>query len=143
MDSECSPAGPELTSENQKFGEGGHELVVLYPASGLELVPQGSEGFVVQIQLCGTKNQVSPSGGGKASARTGGLGVTAVRSGLFQLLPRERGGSPAVVAFHILPPDHRHKVLQFEDLRQIQVSRFVCLNVLVTRNNPTEQILFR
>lgn len=131
---------PKLTSENQKFCEDRHELVVFYPASGLKLVPQSCQGFIVQIKFCETKKQVIPSDSESACALSRGVVVTTGRNSPFQLLLRDRGGNPALVAFHILPPDRRHKVLQFEDLRQIQISRFVCLKVLVTRNNHKQTI---
>lgn len=66
--------------------------------------------------------------------------ATAGRNGLFQLHPCDRGGNPALVTFHILPPDCGDKLLQFEDLHQIQISRFVCLKVLVTRNNHNQTL---
>ena len=130
---------PKLTSEDQQLSERRHKLVVFYPRSALKLVPQSAEGFIVQIKLCGTKRPEKSSGREDVSAGGGGA-VTAGRNGLFQLLLRDRGGNPALVAFHVLPPDRRHKVLQFEDLRQIQFSRFVCLNVLVTRNNHNRTV---
>lgn len=132
---------PQLTSENQKFREDGHEWVVFYPNSSLELVPQSSEGFVVQIKLCETKKRVIPSDQGNLSALNGAVVVTAVRNGLFQLLLRDQGGNAALVAFHILRPDRGHKVLQFEDLRLIQIPRFVCLKVVVTRNNHNQPLI--
>lgn len=51
---------PKLTFENQKFCEDGHELVVFYPASHLKLIPQSSEGFIVQIKFCETKKTSDP-----------------------------------------------------------------------------------
>lgn len=140
LNSKCSQMGPKLTSENLKFCEDRHELVVFYPASGLKLVPQSSEGFIVQIKFCEPKKQVIPSDGEIMPALNRGV-VTAGRNGLFQLLLRDRGGNPALVAFHILPPHRRHKVLQFEDLCQIQFSRFVCLKVLVTRDNHNQTLI--
>lgn len=131
----------KLTIENQKFCDDRHKLVVFYPASGLKLVPQNSQGFIVQIKVCETKKQVISSDSENASALNGGVAVTSVRNGLFQLLLRDQGGNPALVAFHILPPDGRHKALEIEDLRRIQISRFVSLKVLVTRNNYNQSLI--
>lgn len=131
---------PKLTFENQKFCEDGHKLVVFYPASCLKLVPQSSEGFIVQIKFCETKKQVIPSDSEEVSALSHRVVATAGRNGLFQLLSCDRGGNPALVTFHILPPDRGHKLLQFKDLHQIQISRFVCLKVLVTRNNHDQTL---
>lgn len=57
LNSKCSLMEPKLTSENHKFCEDRHELVVFYPTSGLKLVPQSSQGFRVQINFCETKKR--------------------------------------------------------------------------------------
>lgn len=41
-----------LTSEDLKFCQDCRKLVVVDPIVGLMLLPQSSEGFIVQIKLC-------------------------------------------------------------------------------------------
>lgn len=50
---------------------------------------------------------------------------------LFHLVLSNRGLIPAPIALHVFSPDSAHKTLQFEELHHIQVSRLVCLKVLV------------
>lgn len=51
----------QLTFEDLKFCKDRHILVVFDPASSLILVPQGSEGFSIQINFCKTKKEISSS----------------------------------------------------------------------------------
>lgn len=42
----------QLTSEDFKFSQDRCERVVVDPTLGLMLVPQSSEGFIIQIKTC-------------------------------------------------------------------------------------------
>ena len=59
-------------------------------------------------------------------------------NGHLHLRLRDGRWIPALVALHILSPDYSHIVLQFEKLHRIQVSRLVCLKVLVKEFQTNE-----
>lgn len=121
-----------LTSEDLKFCQDRRELVVVDPIVGLMLGPQSSEGFIVQIKLCVKKTGVN--GRGRATVFSVMLKIrccTAAGDGFLHLFLSNGGLIPLPPPLHVLPPDHGHIVLQFEDLHRVQVSRLVCLKGLV------------